>query len=94
MGKTPLAELMPNNVYFDNEVCHQPERLLKVIPANPVLYAPDMLAPRRPIGRQMGHYFDDTPLDTDNNTELSAADKQKILAGNARRVFKRLEINQ
>jgi 4-oxalmesaconate hydratase len=50
-----------------------------------------MIGAVRGIDPETGHYFDDTKRYIDNNTVLSAEQKQAIFEGNARRVFSRLK---
>jgi 4-oxalmesaconate hydratase len=94
MGKPPLQELLLNNVYFDTCVYHQPgiDLLLKVIPAENILFASEMVGAVRGIDPETGHYFDDTKRYIDETTVAGAADKQKIFEDNVRKVFSRLKI--
>ena len=94
MGKPPLSELILNNVYFDTCVYHQPgiDLLLKVIPANNILFASEMVGAVRGIDPETGYYFDDTKRYIDANTDISAADKEAIFSGNAKKVFSRLKL--
>jgi 4-oxalmesaconate hydratase len=48
-----------------------------------------MVGAVRGIDPETGNYYDDTKRYIDAATSLSAADKQKIFEGNARRVFPR-----
>ncbi len=91
MKRPPLKELLLNNVFFDTCVYHRPgiELLLKVIPADNVLFASEMVGAVRGIDPETGHYYDDTKRYVDAIDWVSAADKQKIFEGNARRVFPR-----
>ena len=91
MGKPPLSELILDNVYFDTCVYHQPgiDLLLKVIPADNILFASEMVGAVRGIDPETGHHFDDTKRYIDAGA-LSDADRMKIFEGNARRVFSRL----
>ena len=93
MKRPPLKELLLNNVYFDTCVYHQPgiDLLLKVIPADNILFASEMVGAVRGIDPQTGHYYDDTKRYIDANTSLGAGDKQKIFEGNARKVFSRFK---
>jgi 4-oxalmesaconate hydratase len=94
MKLPPLKEHLLNNVFFDTCVYHQPgiDLLLKVIPADNILFASEMVGAVRGIDPESGHYFDDTKRYIDASTTLSAADKKKIFEGNARRVFSRLKV--
>ena len=91
-GKPPLEELVLDNVYFDTCVYHQPgiDLLLSVIPADNILFASEMVGAVRGIDSRTGHYFDDTKRYVDANTTVDDAAKQKIYAGNAKKVFGRL----
>ncbi|CAI8267203.1 MAG: Uncharacterised protein [Gammaproteobacteria bacterium] len=51
-----------------------------------------MIGAVRGIDPETGHYFDDTKRYIDNNIKLTADEKQQIFAGNALRVFSRLEL--
>jgi 4-oxalmesaconate hydratase len=92
MKRPPLRELLLNNVYFDTCVYHRPgmELLLKVIPADNILFASEMVGAVRGIDPETGHYFDDTERYVDAIDWVSDEDKRKIFEGNARTVFSRL----
>jgi 4-oxalmesaconate hydratase len=92
MKRPPLAELVMRNVYFDTCVYHQAgiDLLARVIPVDNILFGSEMVGAVRGIDPTTGHYYDDTKRYIDA-LSLLAADKQKILAGNARRVFPRLD---
>ena len=92
MELPPLKEHLLKNVFFDTCVYHQPgiDLLLKVIPADNILFASEMVGAVRGVDPESGHYFDDTKRYIDAATTISAEDKKKIFEGNARRVFSRL----
>ncbi len=92
MGLPPLKELLLDNVFFDTCVYHQlgMDLLLKVIPARNILFASETIGAVRGVDPETGHYFDDTKRYVDAADFLSASDRELILAGNARRVYKRL----
>ena len=92
MGRPPLKELLLDNVFFDTCVYHRPgiELLLKVIPADNILFASEMVGAVRGIDPETGHYYDDTKRYVDSIDGLSAADKDKIFSGNTLRVYPRL----
>jgi 4-oxalmesaconate hydratase len=92
MKRPPLAELVLQNVYFDTCVYHQPgiDLLARVIPVENILFGSEMVGAVRGVDPTTGHYYDDTKRYVDA-LPLSAADKQKIYAGNAHRVFPRLD---
>lgn len=93
MGLPPLKELLLDNVYFDTCVYHQAgiDLLTKVIPADNILFASEMVGAVRGIDPETGNYFDDTRRYIDQVSWLSAQDKEKIFSGNARRVYSRME---
>ena len=93
MGKPPLKELLLNNVYFDTCVYHQPgiDLLLKVIPADNILFASEMVGAVRGIDPETGFPYDDTKRYIDNAVGLSATDKAKIFHGNVERVYSRFK---
>ena len=51
-----------------------------------------MIGAVRGIDPETGYYFDDTKRYIDNNTKLTAEEKQHIFAGNAKKVFSRLKL--
>ena len=91
LGRPPLKELLLNNVFFDTCVYHRPgiELLLKVIPADNILFASEMVGAVRGIDPETGQYYDDTKRYVDSIEGLSAADREKIFHGNVRRVYPR-----
>jgi 4-oxalmesaconate hydratase len=93
MGLPPLKELLLQNVFFDTCVYHQPgiDLLLKVIPPENILFASETVGAVRGIDPETGHHYDDTRRYIDGATHLSAEDKAKIFAGNARRIYSRLQ---
>ena len=93
MKRPPLRELLLNNVYFDTCVYHQAgiDLLAKVIPVENILFASEMVGAVRGIDPETGHPFDDTKRYIEAAPGLGAADRAKIFAGNARKVFSRLK---
>jgi 4-oxalmesaconate hydratase len=91
LKRPPLDELLLNNVFFDTCVYHQPgiELLLKVIPADNILFASEVVGAIRGIDPQTGHYFDDTKRYLDAIDWVSASDKRKIFETNAAKVYPR-----
>jgi 4-oxalmesaconate hydratase len=89
MKRPPLTELL-KNVYFDTCVYHRPgiELMLKTIPIDNILFASEIVGAVRGVDPESGHYYDDTKRHIDAMTFLSDADRQKIFADNARRVYK------
>jgi 4-oxalmesaconate hydratase len=92
MGRPPLKELLLKNVYFDTCVYHRPgiELLLKVIPADNILFASEMVGAVRGIDPETGHHYDDTKRYLDAIDWLGATDRANIYEGNARKVYPRL----
>jgi 4-oxalmesaconate hydratase len=91
LNRPPLDEMMRNNVYFDTCVYHQPgiDLLTKLIPADNILFASEMLGAVKGNDPTTGQPYDDTKRYVDA-LSLSATDKQKIFEGNARKVYPRL----
>jgi 4-oxalmesaconate hydratase len=81
-----------NNVFFDTCVYHQPgiDLLLKVIPADNILFASEMVGAVKGVDPETGFNYDDTKRYIDGAKGLSKEDKEKIFQGNARRIYKRL----
>ena len=93
MKKPLLKDHLLNNVYFDTCVYHKPgiELLLKVIPADNILFAAEVVGAVRGIDPETGQYYDDTKRYIDAIDWVSAADKQKIFEGNVRKVYPRFK---
>jgi 4-oxalmesaconate hydratase len=93
MGKPPLGEWLLKNVYFDTCVYHQPgiDLLLKVIPADNILFASEVVGAVRGIDPETGYYYDDTRRYIDAVDWISTADKAKIFEGNVKKVFSRFK---
>ncbi|HTP63740.1 MAG TPA: amidohydrolase family protein, partial [Burkholderiales bacterium] len=91
MKKPLLKDHLLKNIYFDTCVYHKPgiELLLKVIPADNILFAAEVVGAVRGIDPETGQYFDDTKRYIDAIDSVSAADKKKIYAGNAKKVYSR-----
>jgi 4-oxalmesaconate hydratase len=64
--------------------------LTKVIPADNILFASEMVGAVKGIDPETGHYFDDTKRYIDGVSSLGAEDKRKIFEGNALKVYARL----
>ncbi len=62
MKRPPLKELLMNNVFFDTCVYHQPgiDLLLKVIPADNILFASEMVGAVKGVDPETGFNYDDT----------------------------------
>ena len=93
MGRPPLKELLLGNVFFDTCVYHQPgiELLLKVIPADNILFASEIVGAVRGVDPETGHYYDDTRRYLDAVSWLGAAEREKIFSGNVSRVYPRFK---
>ena len=63
--------------------------MLKVIPADNILFASEVVGAVRGIDPETGHYFDDTTRYIDSAGWLTGAEKEKIFSGNAKRVYGR-----
>jgi 4-oxalmesaconate hydratase len=93
MGRPPLKELLLNNVYFDTCVYHRPgiELLLKVIPADNILFASEMVGAVRGVDPETGHFYDDTKRYIDSIEWLAADAREKIYHRNASKVYPRFK---
>ncbi len=91
MKLPPLEEALLGNVFFDTCVYHQPgiDLLLRVVPAQNILFASEMVGAVRGIDPQTGFHYDDTRRYVEASA-LSAADKRRIYEDNVRRVYPRL----
>ena len=65
------------------------ELLLKVIPADNILFASEMVGAVRGIDPETGQYYDDTKRYIDSIEWLSEVDRKKIFETNAKKVFNR-----
>jgi 4-oxalmesaconate hydratase len=91
MKRPLLSDLIRNNVFFDTCVYHQAgiDLLLKIIPADNILFGSEMVGAVRGIDPETNNYFDDTKRYVDASS-ISAADKKKIFEDNARKVYPRI----
>jgi 4-oxalmesaconate hydratase len=92
LGRPPLAEHVMRNVFFDTCVYHQAgiDLLHRVIDADNILFASEMFGAVRGVDPETGHHWDDTKRYVDD-LDLSEVDYAKIMGGNARRVYPRLD---
>ena len=92
LKRPPLADLIRDNVFFDTCVYHLAgiELLVKVVPADNILFGSEMVGAVRGIDPETGQYFDDTKRYIDALTSIGEADKRKIFEGNARKVYPRI----
>ena len=93
LKKPPLQDHLLNNVFFDTCVYHQPgiDLLTQVIPVRNVLFASEMIGAVRGVDPETGFHYDDTRRYIDASGRLTAAQKQQVYEGNARRVYPRLD---
>jgi len=86
-----LTDLIRNNVFFDTCVYHQAgiDLLLKIVPADNILFGSEMVGAVRGVDPETGHYYDDTKRYVDA-AAISDADRRKIFEDNARRVYPRI----
>ncbi|MBU8822498.1 amidohydrolase family protein [Mycolicibacterium goodii] len=91
MGRPDPRELL-RNVYFDTCVYHQPgiDLLYRVVGADNILFASEMLGAVRGADPETGVAWDDTLVYIDN-LGLTEADRRAIVELNARRVYPRLD---
>jgi len=87
--RTPIEEMMKNNVFFDTCVYHLPgiELLTKVVPIDNILFASEMIGAVKILDPATGQYFDDTKRYVDQVSWLTDADKKKIFEDNILRVY-------
>jgi 4-oxalmesaconate hydratase len=88
----PIEENVMTNVFFDTCVYHQPgiDLLTSVIPADNILFASEMLGAVRGNNPDGDFPWDDTKRYVDA-AKLADADRAKVFAENARRVYPRLD---
>jgi 4-oxalmesaconate hydratase len=93
MGKPTLQEHLLNNVYFDTCVYHQAgiDLLTRVIPADNILFASEIVGAVKGIDPETGHHYDDTRRYLDAVTTLSAVDRKKIFEENVYKVYPRFK---
>ena len=92
LKKPSLDTHLMHNIFFDTCVYHQPgiDLLADVIENKNILFGSEMVGAVRGIDPTTGHYFDDTKRYVDA-LAISAEERDAIFAGNARRVFPRLD---
>jgi 4-oxalmesaconate hydratase len=91
MKRPLLSDLIRNNVFFDTCVYHQAgiDLLLKIIPADNILFGSEMVGAVRGLDPETGNYFDDTKRYIDA-AAISSDARAKIFEGNARKVYPRI----
>jgi 4-oxalmesaconate hydratase len=91
MGRPDPSTLL-RNVFFDTCVYHQPgiDLLRRVIPAENILFASEMLGAVRGGDPESGIAWDDTRTYVDA-AGFSEQEKAQVFEGNARRVYPRLD---
>lgn len=92
MERPPLREHVMGNVFFDTCVYHQPgiDLLYRVVGADNLLFASEMLGAVRGVNPDTGSAWDDTKRYVDR-LDASDEDRHKMFESNARRVYPRLE---
>jgi 4-oxalmesaconate hydratase len=92
LGKPPLSDHNMRNVYFDTCVYHQAgiDLLFRVIDPDNILFASEMFGAVKGVDPETGHNFDDTKRYIEA-LDLSPETRAKVLGGNARRVYPRLD---
>lgn len=82
-----------DHIWFDTCVYHQPgiDLLVKVVPADNILFGSEMVGAVHGIDAATGHGWDDTRRYIEA-AHLTEEDRRKIYEENARRVFPRLKI--
>ncbi|MGW5170359.1 amidohydrolase family protein [Streptomyces nodosus] len=92
LGRPDPAEALLDNVFFDTCVYHQPgiDLLHRVIGADNVLFASEMLGAVRGTDPETGIAWDDTKSYVDR-AGLTDEQRHKVYEANARRVYPRLD---
>jgi 4-oxalmesaconate hydratase len=92
LGRPPLDGHVMKNVFFDTCVYHQAgiDLLGRVIDADNILFASELLGAVRGVDPETGHNWDDTKRFVDA-LDISEEDKRKVFELNARRVYPRLD---
>jgi 4-oxalmesaconate hydratase len=92
LGRPPLEGHVMKNVFFDTCVYHQAgiDLLGRVIDAENILFASELLGAVRGVDPETGHNWDDTKRFVDA-LDISEEDKRKVFELNARRVYPRLD---
>ena len=91
MKRPLLADLIRHNVFFDTCVYHQAgiDLLLKIVPADNILFGSEMVGAVRGIDPETGFYYDDTKRYVDA-ASISSEARAKIFEGNVRKVYPRI----
>jgi 4-oxalmesaconate hydratase len=91
-NRPELTEIMGNNIFVDTCVYFQKgiNFLTDIVPVDNILFASELWGAVKGLNPDTGREFDDTKHYVENAPNLTAADRQKIFEGNARRVFPRL----
>ena len=92
LGRPDPAERLMKNVFFDTCVYHQPgiDLLHRVVGADNILFASEMLGAVRGADPETGIAWDDTKRYVDR-AYLTEEQRYKVFEGNARRVYPRLD---
>lgn len=92
LGRPPLREHVMRNVFFDTCVYHQAgiDLLTRVIDADNILFASEMIGAVRGIDPETGFHWDDTKRYLDG-ADLTTSARTKIFEANALRVYPRLK---
>jgi 4-oxalmesaconate hydratase len=71
-------------------VYHRPgiELLLKTVPIDNIIFASEVVGAVRGVDPESGHHYDDTKRYIDAMSFLTEADRRKLFADNARKVYK------
>jgi 4-oxalmesaconate hydratase len=84
-----------DHVWFDTCVYHQRgiDLLLDVVPIDHILFASEMVGAVRGVDPETGNHYDDTGVYLDH-AALDDDERALVYAGNARRVFPRLRVEE
>jgi 4-oxalmesaconate hydratase len=88
-------ESLTDHIYFDTCVYHQRgvDLLVDVVPATNILFGSEMIGAVRGVNPVTGRHYDDTRQYVEQ-TDLDDDDMQMVFAGNAMRVFPRLDVGE
>jgi 4-oxalmesaconate hydratase len=90
-GKPELNEIIGQNIFFDTCVYHQAgiDMLTRIVPADNILFASELIGAVRGIDPLTGHFFDHTRRYIEE-APITGAQRRKIFEENSRRVYPRL----
>jgi 4-oxalmesaconate hydratase len=90
-GKPEPSEILAQNIFFDTCVYHQAgiDLLTRLVPADNILFASELIGAVKGIDPATGHFFDDTRRYVEA-APITDEQRRKIFEENSRRVYPRL----